>query len=181
MWKRDESGRLLSWVSHLTMSNEQHVSVAAFDLDYTLITKGSPRSACNWTWLDPSVLDHLKMLHDDGFVIAVFTNQKSICRFGKSYEMMVRHKIERVVHEIPFPVMVFVACDDDQTFRKPATGMWDALGRALEPGIIDKTSSFFVGDAAGRPQDFSDCDRKFAENVGIAFETPEEFFGFGAA
>ena len=50
----------------------------------------------------------------------------------------------------------------------------------------DKTASFFVGDAAGRPatlpgkkysqNDHSACDKGWATNVGINFYTPEEFF-----
>lgn len=44
--------------------------------------------------------------------------------------------------------------------------------------VIDKSSSFFVGDAAGRQYtgrkaDFSSTDRKWALNVGIPFFTPE--------
>ncbi|CAG8741921.1 8830_t:CDS:2, partial [Funneliformis caledonium] len=43
---------------------------------------------------------------------------------------------------------------------------------------------FYVGDAAGREEnwkhntqgDWNDTDRKFAENIGIKFHTPEEFF-----
>lgn len=35
---------------------------------------------------------------------------------------------------------------------------------------------FFVGDAAGRPNDHSSADRLFADNIGIPFFTPEEFF-----
>ena len=43
---------------------------------------------------------------------------------------------------------------------------------------IDKAASFFIGDAAGRKfsggkGDFSSTDRKWAENVGLAFQTPE--------
>ncbi|PFX15913.1 Bifunctional polynucleotide phosphatase/kinase [Stylophora pistillata] len=49
---------------------------------------------------------------------------------------------------------------------------------------VDEKDSFFVGDAAGRPadwepgkkKDFSCNDRLFAENIGIQFHTPEEFF-----
>jgi len=42
----------------------------------------------------------------------------------------------------------------------------------------DKSTSFFVGDAAGRQYpkgkgDFSSTDRKWAQNVGITFYTPE--------
>jgi bifunctional polynucleotide phosphatase/kinase len=44
--------------------------------------------------------------------------------------------------------------------------------------LLDKSSSFFVGDAAGRKYpggkaDFSSTDRKWAENIGLRFFTPE--------
>lgn len=44
--------------------------------------------------------------------------------------------------------------------------------------ITDKSTSFFVGDAAGRQYtkgkgDFSSTDRKWAQNIGITFYTPE--------
>ena len=35
---------------------------------------------------------------------------------------------------------------------------------------------FFVGDSAGREGDYSDFDLKFAQNCGISFFTPEEYF-----
>jgi bifunctional polynucleotide phosphatase/kinase len=45
---------------------------------------------------------------------------------------------------------------------------------------INKTDSFFCGDAAGRKtkthKDFSDSDLKFALNVGVPFKTPEVLF-----
>lgn len=52
---------------------------------------------------------------------------------------------------------------------------------------IDKSTSFFCGDAAGRParvdkngqkikKDHSCCDRLFAMNIGLKFYTPEEYF-----
>lgn len=39
--------------------------------------------------------------------------------------------------------------------------------------VEDKKDSYFVGDAAGRADDFASTDRKFALNVGIQFYTPE--------
>ena len=43
---------------------------------------------------------------------------------------------------------------------------------------MDLAASLFVGDAGGRkaPKDYSDSDRKFAENIGVKFHTPEEYF-----
>jgi histidinol phosphatase-like enzyme len=37
----------------------------------------------------------------------------------------------------------------------------------------DKSTSYYVGDAAGRANDFASTDRKFALNVGVQFYTPE--------
>lgn len=53
--------------------------------------------------------------------------------------------------------------------------------------MVDKYTSFFCGDAAGRParigsngqqirKDHSCCDRLFAMNIGLKFYTPEEYF-----
>ena len=41
---------------------------------------------------------------------------------------------------------------------------------------IDKSESFFVGDALGRKGDWSDSDKVFAENIGIKYISPEEMF-----
>ena len=55
--------------------------------------------------------------------------------------------------------------------------MWTELREELDlDDQISLDSSFFVGDAGGRPVDHSCCDRDFAANAGIAFKTPEEFF-----
>jgi bifunctional polynucleotide phosphatase/kinase len=35
----------------------------------------------------------------------------------------------------------------------------------------------YVGDALGRPQDFSDSDKIFGENINAVIKSPEEFFG----
>jgi len=65
-------------------------------------------------------------------------------------------------------------------------GIWYELERIFrEDGVeIDKGASFFVGDAAGRladlpsglQADHASSDLKFADNVGIQFSTPEEYF-----
>ncbi|GMM33389.1 polynucleotide 3'-phosphatase [Saccharomycopsis crataegensis] len=65
--------------------------------------------------------------------------------------------------------------------RKPNTGMWDQLMKDLSikevvNTAVDFGSSIFIGDAAGRKKDFSDSDKQFAENIGIKFSTPDDFF-----
>ena len=54
--------------------------------------------------------------------------------------------------------------------------MWRALC-AMNGGVKpDLAASFFVGDAAGRPADHSDCDSAFAKAVGLPFFLPEAAF-----
>lgn len=52
----------------------------------------------------------------------------------------------------------------------PLTRNWS---RSLIYHFSDKATSFYVGDAAGRPNDFASTDRKFALNVELPFHTPE--------
>lgn len=63
-------------------------------------------------------------------------------------------------------------------FRKPATGMWFELVEDVKKmGLeVDHDKSFFVGDAAGRKNDFSDSDREFAKSLQLKFFTPDDFF-----
>uniref|UniRef100_A0A8V5GWU5 PNK FHA domain-containing protein n=1 Tax=Melopsittacus undulatus TaxID=13146 RepID=A0A8V5GWU5_MELUD len=71
-------------------------------------------------------------------------------------------------------------------YRKPVLGMWDHLCQEANGAVpVSVPDSFYVGDAAGRPQnwapgrkkkDFSCTDRLFAINAGLRFHTPEEFF-----
>ncbi|XP_055003827.1 bifunctional polynucleotide phosphatase/kinase-like [Boleophthalmus pectinirostris] len=80
---------------------------------------------------------------------------------------------------------VFVASGPG-IYRKPVVGMWTHLCEKANESIpVDKAQSFYVGDAAGRPEnwapgkkkkDFSCSDRCFALNIGLQFHTPEEYF-----
>ena len=98
-----------------------------------------------------------------------------------------KQKCGMVLTELALPVSLYGATGKDR-FRKPRTGMWDEMCADLGLGKddVDFEHSFFVGDAAGRapyvksgktvPKDFSCSDRNMAANIGIAFQTPEEYF-----
>ena len=93
-----------------------------------------------------------------------------------------KHKITQLHKASNAPFIILVATAKDQ-YRKPDTAMWDYFCKQINSGYqINLQSSFFVGDAAGRPrkekrkQDFSDADRLFAKKIGVQYFTPEMFF-----
>lgn len=59
------------------------------------------------------------------------------------------------------------------TSRRPHV---DAKYYMMPLSILDMEESFFVGDAAGRPGDHNDTDRKWAVNAGLKFLVPEQLF-----
>ena len=146
-------------------------NIAGFDLDWTLartIHGSFPKSPSDITLL-PNRISTLKKLRERGFTIVIFTNQKS------TTENKVKFNFERMNHFInlipDIPVMLYMSITDDM-YRKPQTGMYQTLQKMV-PTI---TSAFYCGDAAGREEDFSDSDLKFAQNSGITFYVPEKIF-----
>ncbi|XP_020417840.1 polynucleotide 3'-phosphatase ZDP [Prunus persica] len=106
--------------------------------------------------------------------------------YVENYEMthfFLKKKNARSIEVVT--VQVFIACglgksggQAEDPFRKPKPGMWHILEQHFNSGIsIDMDQSFYVGDAAGRKNDHSDADIKFAEAVGLKFYVPEEYFG----
>lgn len=116
---------------------------------------------------------------------------------GKDRVAEYKQKCAAILADLDLPVTLYAATGNDR-FRKPRPGMWEEMTKDLKrhvgassdsedkKKVIDLTSSFFIGDAAGRPatvvngknvaKDFSCSDRNLAANVGVRFETPEEYF-----
>ena len=59
--------------------------------------------------------------------------------------------------------------------RKPNTGMLDSVLRIYNIESVDKKNMFMVGDASGLEGQFSDSDKKTAENFGIDYFDVSEF------
>ena len=147
-------------------------NVAGFDLDSTIIKTKSGRkfgkNADDWMWLYKCVPDKLKSLQDEGFNIVIFTNQSGLKTEEKRKEF--ERKLENIFVKNNIKVEVIAALNKDK-YRKPLPNMFTECKAGF-----DKQKSFYVGDAAGRKQDFSDSDYKFALNLGIKFYTPEDYF-----
>ncbi|BFZ56126.1 DNA kinase/phosphatase Pnk1 [Savitreella phatthalungensis] len=173
--------------------SQKDVKVAAFDLDGTLITTKSgavfSRDAADWEFWDRSVPRKLEELYAEGYVLVIFSNQAGAAREKQpGRHDTLRQKLVAICANLDLPLLLYAATGHDN-FRKPRTGMWQALTDWLQQhqigSKIDLAGSFYVGDAAGRlagpisgssRKDFSASDRKFALNLGLLFHTPQEFF-----
>lgn len=62
-----------------------------------------------------------------------------------------------------------ISNDKSNKCRKPNTGMLENLLTRYNLNDINKSEMVMIGDAAGHPDDFSDSDKKCAENFGIDF------------
>jgi bifunctional polynucleotide phosphatase/kinase len=166
---------------------EGRQAIAGFDLDQTITQTKSgaefAKSAEDWEFWATVVPERIRDAHAKGMRVVLFTNQAGI-ETGAASAGQVCSRIGQVVARLAVPVLALVATAHDLC-RKPASTMWSFMERLFSPvAKVDRSASFFVGDAAGRPkgwkkgadQDHSDSDRKFARNCGVRFQTPEEYF-----
>lgn len=146
-------------------------NIAGFDLDWTLVRpvhglfpKGPEDKA-----LLPNRLHILSQAKEKGYTIVIFTNQKSTTENKLQLNFARVKKCIEMLGDIPIILLMSTAED---TYRKPNIGMWQVL-KQLIPSI---KSGFYTGDGAGRPQDFADSDKMFAQNIGLPFYLPEQIF-----
>ncbi|XP_031835451.2 polynucleotide kinase 3'-phosphatase [Nomia melanderi] len=182
-WESKENGALLICT---TKDVEGRSKIAAYDMDGTLIKTRSglvfPKDFDDWQLIYPEVCGKLKTLHSNGYKIVIFTNQGALGT-GKLNVKLFKNKIKNIVQRIGVPMQIFIATGSS-IYRKPAIGMWQQLEKNNDSVPIDKDSSFYVGDAAGRQKnwapgkkkDHSSVDRLLALNLGLKFYTPEEHF-----
>lgn len=157
---------------------------AIFDLDDTIIKTKShkkfPIDSDDWTFFNDNVIEKLKDLNTKGYSLFIISNQAGISK-RKVNKSDIIEKIEKILIEINLPVGVYISEDIDY-WRKPNTSIFEHY-------MFDKNlrTILYVGDAAGRKNDFSDTDRKFSYNLDlflrmknmdteVKFKTPEEFF-----
>jgi bifunctional polynucleotide phosphatase/kinase len=167
--------------------------VVMFDLDGTIITTKSggvfPKSANDWKWWRSDVvIKSLARVAENGSPIIIITNQKSSSA-NPAKSKLIKNKLSNVfralMDELPSHTrMCMFAATNSDKYRKPSTGIFEDR---IAAHVGNVKNFIFVGDAAGREDDFSDTDRKFAYNVQlymkyakmpgkIKFYTPEEYF-----
>ncbi|KAL2496516.1 Polynucleotide 3'-phosphatase ZDP [Forsythia ovata] len=160
--------------------------IAAFDFDGCLAKTSVKRVGADaWSLMYPSIPEKLQSLYNDDYKLVIFTNESNIERWKNKRQAAVDSKIGRLenfIKLVKVPIQVFIACGlssgkPEDPFRKPKPGMWRIMEKQFNSGLpVDMDRSFYVGDAAGRPDDHSDADIKFAQAIGLKFYVPEEYF-----
>lgn len=166
-------------------------SVLFIDLDGTLIKTASrntfPKDCTDFV-IRKEVLDKIAEKLPNLFWIGIVTNQGGIPQFisKRDFETKFESIIQFVgsylgsrIPKLNIEAKVFVtglycaSIEKSDKSRKPNTGMLEYLQE--EFGEHDKSQMVMIGDASGKPGDFSDSDKKCAENFGIDYIDVEDF------
>lgn len=186
MWSWVINNELLMFTPITEKDKTQSENVLIFDFDSTLCKtlsgKTFPKDSNDITWVFPIIPSILKDYQSKGYSIVVMSNQAGLLKStGLSLDDW-KKRTEWFLNK--FDIYFLAACQKDSIYRKPNIGMWTFYSDNINPNI-NKDTSIYIGDAAGRLQnwdlkktkkDFSAGDRMFAFNLNLQFKTPEEFF-----
>ena len=143
--------------------------MAMFDYDWTLvkpISNGTfSKSVDDWRWITEKVPEILKKYYDKGYCIIIISNQT------RNTEMKLQ-QITNVLSTLPIPSLIAIGYENID--KKPNRTMFDIIKKNKK---INMNKSFYVGDALGRQGDWSDSDKKFADNINIKqIYSPDDLF-----
>lgn len=185
-----------TWGKIKDKESHHELIVGGFDMDDTLINTKSgkihPVNKDDWRWLPTIGFDRMieAFTQNKLDVIAILTNRgaKDVEQWN---DLRVRvTQIGSMIYTASGIPVIMISCNAKGYYRKPSTGMWDKA-LSLLPSMTETTvpvsskkgqmkkikiTGFYVGDAAGRSDDFACSDRMMAYNAGIPFYTPEEYF-----
>lgn len=145
-----------------TKQTSRRTKYAIFDFDWTLVKpqdgRKFPKEVTDWQYLRHSVPEVLQKYGKTHHVVIV-TDQSKPWKIDQIKAALSPLNLEHLT------VVIGV-----QT-QKPNTALFHKALPKFNP-----VSAFYVGDAAGRPGDWSDKDKVFAHNLHVTFYTPEEIF-----
>ena len=163
--------------------NLKNKKIIFCDLDGTLIDtiSGEPFPKGIWDMkIKFDVLDAIKKINPEYILIA--SNQGGIENgFVDNYNFDVK------LDYISIAICEYCNCkcyalycptnDKSDQYRKPHTGMLEELLKKYVGDDIDsiKPKSLMIGDASGKEGQFSDSDKKTAENFGIDYMDVNDF------
>lgn len=153
------------------------------DLDGTLIDTISGETFPKGIWdmrIKFDVLDAIKKLNPE--YIFIVSNQGSIeSGFVDEYDFRAKSEyVEKAISEYcncKCYIMYCATNNESNPCRKPNTGMLKILLEIYFRNNFDriKQKSLMIGDASGKESQFSDSDKKTAENFGIDYMDVDDF------
>lgn len=154
---------------HKILSPRFRSKILFLDYDWTIVKPKSnnifPKDIDDWCWFRPSVPNIIKDYYNKGFAITIVTNQSKQWKIDQIIEVLTLLKI---------PITIVISTE--KQYYKPSLHVLHEAIKDEQFKKINKTKSFMCGDALGRPTDFADSDKVFAENIGIKVISPEDLF-----
>lgn len=162
------------------------IEVIYADLDGTLIRpiSGHPFPMGIWDMqFKFPVLDMIREIQPK--CLLIITNQGGIEQGfvdKRNFEFKMEY-IRRSIEEYTGVTTEYSYCisnDKNNKYRKPNIGMVDSLMRKMtKRGIVKKSISIdsilMIGDASGKEGQFSDSDKRCAENAGLRYMDVDDF------
>lgn len=163
--------------------NEKLKKIIFCDLDGTLIETISGETFPKGIWdmqIKFDVLDAIKKLNPE--YILIVSNQGGIeSGFVNAHDFRVKSEyITRAIREYCRCECYAMYCETNDKldqYRKPNVGMLESLLERYVGDDFDhiKQISLMIGDASGKEGQFSDSDKKTAENFGIDYIDVNDF------
>ena len=167
------------------MNLKTNYKIVFTDLDDTLIETISGETFPKGVWdmrIKFDVLDKIKQLNPEWVYIA--TNQGGIGKFVN------KQNYENKLNYIISCLKEYIGCKVDGTYcpfadksnpmRKPNTGMFYSFidNNKIYPNTnFNLSDCLMIGDASGKPGDFSSSDKEFAENLKIDYVDVDDLLG----
>ena len=166
------------------------------DLDGTLIQTASGKTFaedCTDFRIRKDVLDKIKYMEELRF-LQIVTNQGGVPQYLSRKDL--EAKLYGIIHfiqaylnkgdafmpdetDVEVGVEYCISMDKDHPCRKPNTGMLENFLngklRFAAKWLKEKENMLMIGDASGKEGQFSDSDKKCAENFGIDYLDVEYF------
>ena len=160
------------------------------DLDGTLIDTISDEIFPKGIWdmkIKFDVLDKIKEINPK--CLLIITNQGGIEKGfvnRRNFEFKMEY-LCRSIKEYTGIEVEYSYCeknDPNNKYRKPNIGMVDSLTyKMINRGIIDNgimtCNILMIGDASGKEGQFSDSDKKCADNAGFDYIDVDDFINYG--
>lgn len=143
------------------------------DFDWTLVKPKTghtfPKDIDDWQWLRANVPLIITDYYKHGYAIYIVTNQSKLWKIDQ---------VKKVCESLQIPITICIAFGKEN--YKPSLTIYHEAIDEIHRNKINLKKSFMCGDALGRATDHSDCDKKFAEAIGISIKSPEELFPFNS-